>query len=175
MHIACILSGKWLLEWQALPLWQHIDAWKSTDVVKYTLAMYGFYWQSGTDWLTHRTIHRKSNKIVKSLTKVTKRPKDSFFVRTRSPESDIASCQRYWYQNIGVCCRGRVCDAGQHLSPSTPEFHETCASVTFYYMKRDSKWCCDTTTPKSIYTKDESKRSSVFAFIFGVNWPVQQM
>ena len=28
------------------------------------------------------------------------------------------------------------------------EFHETCHSVTFYFMKKDSKWCCDTTTPE---------------------------
>ena len=51
------------------------------------------------------------------------------------------------------------------------EFHETCHSVTFYFMKKDSesKQCCDTTTPESIHTKDESKRGSAFAFIFGVN------
>ena len=55
------------------------------------------------------------------------------------------------------------------------EFHETCHSVTFYFMKKDSKRCCDTTMPESIHTKDESKRSSAFAFIFGVNWPVQWM
>ena len=53
------------------------------------------------------------------------------------------------------------------------EFHETCHSVTFYFMKKDSKRSCDTTTPESIHTKDESKRGSAFAFIFGVNWPVQ--
>ena len=56
------------------------------------------------------------------------------------------------------------------------EFHETCHSVTFYLMKKkDSKRCCDTSTPESIHTKDESKRGSAFAFIFGVNWPVQWM
>ena len=55
------------------------------------------------------------------------------------------------------------------------EFHETCHSVTFYFMKKDSKWWCNTSTPKSIHTKDESKRGSAFAFIFGVNWPVQSM
>ena len=55
------------------------------------------------------------------------------------------------------------------------EFHETCHSVTFYFMKKDPKRCCDTTTPESIHTKDESKSSSAFAFIFGVNWPVQSM
>ena len=52
---------------------------------------------------------------------------------------------------------------------------QTCHSVTFYFMKKDSKRCCDTTTPESIHTKDESKRGSAFAFIFGVNWPVQWM
>ena len=35
--------------------------------------------------------------------------------------------------------------------------------------KRDSKRCCETTTPESIHTKDESKRGTAFAFIFGVN------
>ena len=49
------------------------------------------------------------------------------------------------------------------------ELNETCHSVTFYVMKKDSKRCCDTTTPESIHTKDESKRGSAFAFIFGVN------
>ena len=48
-------------------------------------------------------------------------------------------------------------------------FHETCHSVTFNFVKKDSKRCCDTTTPESIHTKDESKRGSAFAFIFGVN------
>ena len=43
----------------------------------------------------------------------------------------------------------------------------------FTSWKKDSKRCCDTTTPESIHTKDESKRGSAFAFMFGVNWPVQ--
>ena len=55
------------------------------------------------------------------------------------------------------------------------EFQENCRSVTFYSMKWDTKWCCDTTTPESIHTKDESKSNSAFAFIFGVNWPLQWM
>ena len=55
------------------------------------------------------------------------------------------------------------------------EFHETCHSITFHFMKKDSKRCCDTIMPESIHTKDESKRDSAFAFIFGVNWPVQWM
>ena len=45
----------------------------------------------------------------------------------------------------------------------------------FYLIKKDSKRCCDTTTPESIHTKDESKRGFAFAFIFGVNWPLQWM
>ena len=49
------------------------------------------------------------------------------------------------------------------------EFHENHHSVTSYFLKKDSKRCCDTTTPGSIHTKDESKRGSAFAFIFGVN------
>ena len=49
------------------------------------------------------------------------------------------------------------------------EFHENHHSVTFYFIKKDSKRCSDTTTPESIHTKDESKRGSAFAFIFGVN------
>ena len=56
--------------------------------------------------------------------------------------------------------------------PSEPlphEFHETCLTGTFHFLKKDSKRCCDTTPPESIHTKDESKRGSAFAFIFGVN------
>ena len=49
------------------------------------------------------------------------------------------------------------------------EFQETCHSVTFHFMKKDSKRCCNTTMPESIHTKDESKRGTAFAFIFGVN------
>ena len=41
--------------------------------------------------------------------------------------------------------------------------------------KKDSKRRCETTTPESIHTKDESKRDCAFTFIFGVNWPVQWM
>ena len=54
-------------------------------------------------------------------------------------------------------------------SVATYDFHETCHFVAFYFTKKDSKRCYDTTTPESIHTKDESKRSSAFAFIFGVN------
>ena len=45
----------------------------------------------------------------------------------------------------------------------------------FISWQKDSKGCCDTTMPESIHTKDETKRGSAFAFIFGVNWPVQWM
>ena len=49
------------------------------------------------------------------------------------------------------------------------EFHETCHSVTFYVTNKEFKRCCDNTMLESIHTKDESKRGSAFAFIFGVN------
>ena len=49
------------------------------------------------------------------------------------------------------------------------EFHETCHSVISYFIKKDSKRRSDTTTPESIHTKDGSKSSSTFAFIFCVN------
>ena len=39
----------------------------------------------------------------------------------------------------------------------------------FISLKKDSKRCCDTTTPESTHIKDESKRNSTFAFIFGEN------
>ena len=38
-----------------------------------------------------------------------------------------------------------------------------------HFMNKDSKRCCDTTTPESIHTKNESKRGIALAFIFGVN------
>ena len=59
---------------------------------------------------------------------------------------------------------------GMDITCITHEFHETCHSVTFYFMKKDSKQSCDTATPESIHIKDESKRGTAFAFIFGVNW-----
>ena len=55
------------------------------------------------------------------------------------------------------------------LHKTRHEFHEILHSVTFYFMKKDSKQCCDTTTPESIHTKDESKRGTSCAFILGVN------
>ena len=64
--------------------------------------------------------------------------------------------------SIGGCCPPPI-------KYTYHEFHETFHSVTFYFLIKDSKRCCDTTTPKSIHTKDESKRGSAFAFIFGVN------
>ena len=55
------------------------------------------------------------------------------------------------------------------LQDTGHEVHETCDSATFYFMKKDFKRCCDTTMSESIHTKDESKRGTAFAFIFGVN------
>ena len=49
----------------------------------------------------------------------------------------------------------------------------SCRYILFH--EKNSKRCCDITTPESIHTKDESKRGSAFALIFGVNWPVQWM
>ena len=54
-------------------------------------------------------------------------------------------------------------------STANHEFHETCHSVPFYFMKKHSKRCYDIIAPESIHTKDESKRGPAFAFIFGVN------
>ena len=45
--------------------------------------------------------------------------------------------------------------------------------LMFVCLQKDARQCCEVTTPESIHTKDESKRESAFAFIFGVNWPVQ--
>ena len=36
---------------------------------------------------------------------------------------------------------------------SEHEFHETCHSVTFYFLKKDSKRCCDTTMPDQFTPK----------------------
>ena len=82
----------------------------------------------------------------------------------------------FWGKREGAC----VPTPPFHLDPplvvtrtmsAIHEFHETCHSVTLYFMKKDFKRCCDATT--SIHTKYESKGSSAFAFIFGVNNPVQ--
>ena len=69
---------------------------------------------------------------------------------------------------VSSCFSVRKPKFGGDLS-SYQEFYKTCHSVTFYFMKKDSKRGCDTTTPESIHTKDESKRGSAFAFIFCVN------
>ena len=55
------------------------------------------------------------------------------------------------------------------MQVSQVNLFETCHSVTFYFMNKESKRYCDTTMPESIHTKDKSKRGSAFAFIFGVN------
>ena len=41
--------------------------------------------------------------------------------------------------------------------------------LMFVCLQKDAKQCCDAITLESIHTKDESKRDSAFAFIFGVN------
>ena len=69
----------------------------------------------------------------------------------------------------------RLSGLGPPSADTAQEFHETCYSVTLHLMNKASKWCCDTSTPESIHTKDESKRGTAFAFIFGVNWPGQLM
>ena len=94
----------------------------------------------------HHRLHRKLDSIFRELLK------SSFFHWQ-------VFCQRY----------------RTHRYLAYHEFHENCHSVTFYFMKKDSKQWCDTTTPESIHTKDESKRGSAFAFIFGVNWPLKWM
>ena len=101
--------------------------------------------------------------------------RDMFLFSCRS-YCDSWTLESHCIRNTSVCinspCANLLCmlSLSGHL-----EFHETCHSVTFYVMKKDSKRCCDTTTLESIHTKDESKRGSAFAFIFGVNWPVQWM
>ena len=81
--------------------------------------------------------------------------------------------------NLSVCQKGEISVIQANLPQFAQicsllqaghEFHETCHSVTFYFMKKDSKRYCDTTMPKSIHNKDESKLGTAFAFIFGVNW-----
>ena len=58
----------------------------------------------------------------------------------------------------------------ERLLPALPGslFYDS-TLVRHFMKKKDSKRYCDTTTPESIHTKDESKRGSAFAFIFGVN------
>ena len=78
----------------------------------------------------------------------------------------------------------RMLDKNQHMN-----YTKTCPSVTFHFMKNQfsdisGKWILPNMIRTvnrlhslywSIHTKDESKRDFVFAFIFGVNWPVQWM
>ena len=83
----------------------------------------------------------------------------------------------YCFNSLLNCCYDYLSRAPGGLSSNRGnleynpfhEFHETCHSVTVQFMKKDPKRCCDTSTPESIHTKDESKRGSAFAFIFGVN------
>ena len=62
-----------------------------------------------------------------------------------------------------------VCNTDPQSLTTAHKFHETCHSIISYFMKEESKRCCETTRQESIRTKDESKRGSAFAFIFGVN------
>ena len=62
-----------------------------------------------------------------------------------------------------------------HLLLECMNFMKLVILLHFISCEKDSKRCSDTTTPESIHTKDESKRVTTFAFIFGVNWPVQWM
>ena len=81
---------------------------------------------------------------------------------------DVEKCQRcQWWKHWGPSgliitpfsyCIPQTCREKMEVwSQSQHEFHETCHSLTFYFMKKDSKRCCDTTMPESIHTKDESK------------------
>ena len=82
---------------------------------------------------------------------------------------------------ISLKRKGLHCSTVELTDPPPPletdhKFHETYHPLHFiWWKKKDSKRCCDTTMRESIHTKDESKRGSAFAFIFGVNWPVQWM
>ena len=91
----------------------------------------------------------------------------------------VAACQLFRRNNFLVWVILQIPTWGPRILSTklfqVHEFHETCHSVTSYFMKKDSKQCCDTSTPESIHTKDENKRCSVFAFIFGVKWPVLWM
>ena len=56
-----------------------------------------------------------------------------------------------------------------NINTKTMNYMKLVILINFISRKKDSKRCCDTPTPESIHTKDESKRGSAFAFIFGVN------
>ena len=41
--------------------------------------------------------------------------------------------------------------------------------LMFVCLQKDAEQCFEDTTPESIHIKDESKRGTAFAFIFGMN------
>ena len=49
------------------------------------------------------------------------------------------------------------------------EFHETCHSVTFYFMKKDSKWCCETPLGQSQFTP-KMKTNAVPRLLSSLVW-----
>ena len=87
--------------------------------------------------------------------------------KSRDSQEDVQEVLPGSQEEVPAPAQGEVVPAP--TQGEEQEFHESCHSVTFYFMKKDSKRCCDTTTPESIHTKDESKRGSAFVFIFGVN------
>ena len=97
----------------------------------------------------------------------------------------LFNCYEDWSHDKAILCKVHMVKVSWYsttvytwltiMAHTKHEFHETCHSVTFYLMKKVSTRCCDTTTPESIHTKDESKRGFAFAFIYGVNWPLQWM
>ena len=83
--------------------------------------------------------------------------------------------EKFFETDWSLACHNELLFEEMTMIDLVYEFHETCHSVTFYFMKKRLQTMCDTKTPESIHTKDESKRGIAFAFIFGVNWPVQWM
>ena len=86
----------------------------------------------------------------------------------------LSICLIFWYWVHVVT--PSLCFAS--ASSKTQGNNFTCIpwNLSFLYViswKKDSKRCYDTITPESIHTKDVSKRGSAFAFIFGVNWPLE--
>ena len=77
----------------------------------------------------------------------------------------VVKCSMQYNVRLKVTRRQKVCTwIPWNLSFRYILFHE-----------KRKKTPNDAVTPESIHTKDESKRDSAFAFIFGVNWPVQWM
>ena len=105
------------------------------------------------------------------------------FLKTNFKISQDFKTRYCWPALFEVNCERKISHGLPHVSNlcreiflAQPAFH--CSSglpnmnsmkLTCYFMKKESKRCCDTTMPESIHTKDESKRETVFAYIFGVN------